>query len=418
MIDDARHNGCGRPIRPPADIFTGEWMASFGGALAALYLFYLALLYHSGTWIVDKTGMPIYTDFSIQWTAGLLALHGNAATLADSTAFAKVQAALFPSAGDLYPNWPYPPTFLLLMAPLALLPYRWAFIGWDALSVCGSIAVVYLIVRRRAAIALALAAPFTPWNFLAAQNGFLTAALLGGGLFFLARRPALAGVCIGCLAYKPQFGIMIPIALIVSRQWRTIASATATAVLLAMLAILLFGLGAWRALPHELAAQARLNLFAGPDSNWGYLQSAYGVTRQLHGGDVVAWVVQGMMTAVALAAVCRICRSNVSHALKGATLSAASLIAVPYVFAYDMAALVIPAAFLAADQLDRGLLPGDKSIWIVLFGVPLAALITLGDILGGPTFGGVPAGLAAALALFTAILRRAARRGPEEPTGA
>jgi acetylornithine/succinyldiaminopimelate/putrescine aminotransferase len=67
---------------------------------------------------------------------------------------------------------------------------------------------------------------------------------------------------------------------------------------------------------------------------------------------------------------------------------------------------VIPAAFLADDQLRRGLLPGDKAIWIVLFGAPLAVLVTLGDNAHGTTFGGTPASLLAALALFAAILRR------------
>jgi hypothetical protein len=35
------------------------------------------------------------------------------------------------------------------------------------------------------------------------QNGFLTAALLGGALHLLDRRPWLAGLLIGGLAYKP-----------------------------------------------------------------------------------------------------------------------------------------------------------------------------------------------------------------------
>ena len=49
------------------------------------------------------------------------------------------------------------------------------------------------------------------------QNGFLTAALLGGALHWLDRRPWLAGVLIGCLAYKPQFGVLIPVALLAGR---------------------------------------------------------------------------------------------------------------------------------------------------------------------------------------------------------
>jgi hypothetical protein len=74
-----------------------------------------------------------------------------------------------------------------------------------------------------------------------------------------------------------------------------------------------------------------------------------------------------------------------------------------------MAGLMTPAAFLAIDQLDRGLWPGEKTIWIALFGVPRAALVTLGDNIGCLTFGGRPVGLFAAVLLLGVILGRALR---------
>jgi hypothetical protein len=100
-------------------------------------------------------------------------------------------------------------------------------------------------------------------------------------------------------------------------------------------------------------------------------------------------------------------RSRVCYELKAAILSAAALLATPYAFAYDMAAIVIPAAFLAADQLRRGFLRGEKTMWILLFGAPLAVLATLGDNAGGTTFGGTPVCLFAAFMLFSVILCRA-----------
>jgi len=105
-------------------------------------------------------------------------------------------------------------------------------------------------------------------------------------------------------------------------------------------------------------------------------------------------------------------RSRVSYELKAAILSAAALLATPYAFAYDMAAIVIPAAFLATDQLRRGLFRGEKTMWIVLFGAPLAVLATLGDNAAGKTFGGTPVCLFAAFMLSCVILRRAFLRDP------
>ena len=391
--------------RRSVDIFTGWWLQSFGYALAALYLLYFVILYRAGTWIVNGNGLPIYTDFANAWAAGIQALHGNAAALYDPAELAKVHAALFGLTAFDYPYWPYPPTFFLILAPFAAMPYRWAFITWDLVTLFGCVAVVYLIVQRRPAIALALAAPFTAWNFLAAQNGFLTAALIGAALLLLERRPWVAGIFMGLLSYKPQFGILLPVALIASHQWRSIVSATATIIVLAGISIAAFGIGAWEAFPRQLLAQAGLSL-AGPTENWSYLQTVYGVIHALHGGSALAWVAQGAATLCAAIAVWITWRSHTSYSLKAAILSAAMLLATPYAFAYDMAALVIPAAFLARDQLQSGLLVVDKTFWIILFGVPLAALVSLGDNVGGPTFGGTPVGLFAAILLLGMILRR------------
>ncbi|MBV8738259.1 MAG: DUF2029 domain-containing protein [Alphaproteobacteria bacterium] len=405
----------GRQIaRPTIDIFTSWWLTSFAIVLAALYLLYFVILYRAGIWIVDKAGVPIYTDFGCAWTAGLQALHGDAAALSDPAAFAKIQAALFPTSHSFYPNWPYPPTFFLLLAPLAALPYRSAFIAWDVLTLAIFVGGVYLVVPRRAASVLAAAAPFTAWNFLAAQNGFLTGSLLGGALLSLERWPTLAGIFIGCLTYKPQFGILFPVALVAARQWRAITGAAITAALLAGLSAVLFGTRSWALFPHELVAQTGLNFLSGEDSNWGYLQSVHGLARLLHAGAGLAWFVHSLIATALAIIIWRVWCSAVCWRLKAASLSAAALLATPYAFAYDMAALAIPAAFLAADQLERGLLPGDKAVWIGLFGAPLALLVTLGDNAHGPTFGGTPISLMTAIALLAAILRRAAVL-PTEP---
>src|SRR6185295_1703313 len=89
------------------------------------------------------------------------------------------------------------------------------------------------ILRERAGILLALGFPATLWNLTAGQNGFLTAALIGGTLTLMERRPTLAGICLGLLTYKPHFGLLFPVALIAAGQWRVIAFAAATALALA-----------------------------------------------------------------------------------------------------------------------------------------------------------------------------------------
>ena len=411
-----RGSWAGHNNRPPRifGIFAGWRLQAYGVALAAVYAGLLLHFYLAGAWIIDRAGMPVYSDFTDAWVAGIEALRGKAALIYEPAEFIRIQSALLGPRDFFYPNWPYPPTFLLVLAPFGALPYFGAFLVWDIATLFGFIIVVYFIVRQRPAIVLLLASPYSLWNFLAGQNGFLAASLIGASLLSLERRPVLAGVFMGCLTYKPQFGILFPVALAASNQWRTFASAAATAVLLAGASIVLFDTGVWITFPRGLVIQGSLNLFADPDSNWGLLQTVYGLIRDLHGGAAPAWVMQGVTTVGVAIIVWLVWRSEVRYALKAATLSAAALIATPYAFAYDLAAIAIPIAFLASDQIRCGLLRGEQTILLALFGTVLAILVIFADRPVGTTFGSVPLGPVVIITVLAVVLRRAFRRGDPE----
>src|SRR5260370_7506368 len=193
-------------------IFAAWSLQAYGYTIAALYAALLLGLYRRGLWLLDAGGVPIYTDFTQWWVAGRQALNGQTASLYDPTEFIKIQEALAGS-GVIYATWPYPPTFLLILAPLATLPYVTAFLIWDLLTLASCVATVFFIVRRLPAIALVLACPFTAWNFLGGQNGFLTASLFVAAPLLPHPPPLLPPPSSGCLTYKPQFGILVPLAL-------------------------------------------------------------------------------------------------------------------------------------------------------------------------------------------------------------
>jgi arabinofuranan 3-O-arabinosyltransferase len=395
----AKSNGC----RPPLlGIFAAWRLRAYGCAFAVIYSVLLIHLYNGGVWLVDAEGIPIYTDFTCAWVAELLALHGQTALLYDPAEFLRIQASLAAVKASLYSTWPYPPTFFLVLAPFALLPYIAAFLSWEALTLIGCILVVYFIVRRHPAVALVLASPFTMWNFFAGQSGFLTAALFGAALIFVERRPVLAGVFIGCLTYKPHFGILIPVALAAAKQWRAFASAAATTAVLAVGSVAAFGAGVWVMFAQGLVAHTNGILLSDPDTGarnyWGMLQTLYGLIRYLDGGPALAWLAQAITTAGLALIVWLVWRSRVDYSLKAATLSAAALIATPYAFAYDLAAIVIPVAFLASEQIKGGFLRGEQTIMVVLFAASLSVI---------PSLGKIPVGLLIVITLLWLILRRA-----------
>jgi hypothetical protein len=109
------------------------------------------------------------------------------------------------------------------------------------------------MLPRPETLLVALAFPAVFVNIGHGQNGFLTAALLGGALHLLDRGPWLAGVLIGLLAYKPQFGVLIPVALLAGGRWNTIGAAAAVAALAAISFVTLGSV--WHASPtHDVHA--------------------------------------------------------------------------------------------------------------------------------------------------------------------
>jgi arabinofuranan 3-O-arabinosyltransferase len=387
-----------RTTRRPLGVFANWRLLAYGFTFPVFYAAFFFYLYSRGLWLVNKQGIPVYHDFTNIFVAGSEALHGHAAAVYDPAEHLQAQEQLTGTARALFSIWPYPPSYLLILAPLAALPYLVAFFIFEMGTLLGLIGVVYRIVRRPPAVALVLASPFTAWNFLAGQSGFLTAALLGASLLFLRSRPVLAGALIGCLSYKPQFGVLFPIALVAAHQWRTIASAAVTIFALAALSIVAFGTLAWVRFPGELVMQANVALLAAPDSSWGYLQTVYGLVRYFAGtADDLAWAAQGVTTSVVAAMVWMVWRSRLRYALKAATLSAAALVATPYTLAYDMAGIAIPIAFLATDQLRCGVLRGEQTTLLALFAASLPILFTAGR---------APLGPAIMLLLLCLILRR------------
>lgn len=377
-------------------IFKAWRLRAYGFAIAIVYAFVFIYVYRGGGWIVSSAGAPLYTDFTTTWVAGIQALHGDTATLYNSAQFLKIQTTLLGAQNFLYPNWPYPPVYSLIMAPFALLPYFWAFVVWVSITLSGCIVVVYSIVRRSPAVALVLASPFTAWNILAGQNGFLTATLLGASLLLLERHPILAGIFVGGLSFKPQFGILFPVALLAAKQWRAIASTAGMCALLVGGSILAFGVSAWEAFPGGLLEQRNVVLLAGglPDAvvDWGHLQTVYGLIRYLHGSARQAWVGHSVLASGVTIIVWMVWRSPARYALKAAILSAAALLATPYAFTYDLAAIAIPVAFLARDQMRCGLMRGEQIVLLGLFGAVLGLLAVFRDPPSGITFGSLPIG--------------------------
>jgi len=221
-------------------------------ALVVAYVVFLAISFAIGVWLVDTRGQNIPTDFVNVWAAGRLVLNGKAPDAFDWPIHKAVEEQGVGHPFEEYFGWHYPPIFLFIAAALSLLPYLPAFLTWMVLTLPAYAAIIRVIVAHRIGFLLAGAFPGVLWNVAVGQNGFLTAALLGGALGMMEKRPLFAGVFLGLLSYKPHFGILFPLVLAMDGRWRVFSIAAITALLLIAASWLAFGSETWQAFFHYL----------------------------------------------------------------------------------------------------------------------------------------------------------------------
>jgi alpha-1,2-mannosyltransferase len=388
---------------------------------------------------IDVQGRPLGTDFSNVYAAGTYVLDGKPEAPFDLAQQHAREQKIFGEATPFY-GWHYPPFFLFIAAALALMPYGIALAVWQAVTLGLYLLAIRAILHssfrgtRSASpesmtpelkepnfdlrkpwlwipdsryatsgmtslwLLLALAFPAVLVNIGHGQNGFLTAAILGAALVQLDRRPLLAGILFGLLAYKPQFGLMIPVVLAASGRWRAFAAAAATLALFALATTIAFGPHVWQAF-LDSARFTRLVALEQGDTGWYKIQSMFAWARMWGASVPVAYALQGALTVALGTALIWLWRGAAPYPLKAAALCLAAILATPYAFDYDMMVLAPAIAFIAADGFARGFAPWEKTALAALWLTPLVARNV-----AFVTF--IPLGVPAMLAIFILLLRR------------
>jgi alpha-1,2-mannosyltransferase len=385
----------------------GTWLTRERARVAALSVVAITvivlgfLVVTSSGW-VDVLKRPVGTDFSSFYVAGTAVLEGEATDPYDPIEQHGRQKDLFGGDTPFY-AWQYPPFFLFLAAALALLPYPLALLVWQGGTLLLYLTMVRAIIGRFASeplwLLFALGFPAVFVTLGHGQNAFLSAALLGGGLVLLDRRPLIAGVLFGLLAYKPQLGVMIPVILLATGRWRTFAAAAATVAALVGAVTLVLGVDVWQAFLASTAFTRRVLLESG-DPGWEKLQTVFAWARLWGAPLNVAYALQGAVTIGIVAALVMLWRSRASFAMKASAFAIASVLGTPFSVDYDMTILAIAVAYLACDGLERGFAPWQKTTVAALWLIPLIARS-----IAGATF--VPVGALTMLAALAFVVWRA-----------
>ena len=320
-------------------------------------------------WIVPLA-RPTTTDFVSFYAAGALANEGNPALAYDHAAHLAAEERVT-GAGIEYQFFNYPPVFILLCAALARLPYLVAFILFEVATLALYLLIACRILGERGGTALValLAFPLVFWNIGLGQNAFLTAGLFGAATLLIDRRPIVAGLLFGALCYKPQFAVLVPLALAAAGQWRAIAAAGASAAALVLASLALFGAGTWQGFLATVAASPAMYesgriLFAG-------MANSFGAARLLGAGAPLAYALQAAVSLIAAGVVVVVWRRPLSLPTRAATLAAASLVAAPLALLYDLMLGTIAAAWLVRDANSSSAWPWQKlalaAVYLFLF---------------------------------------------------
>jgi alpha-1,2-mannosyltransferase len=338
--------------------------------------------------LIDQWDRPIGTDFSNVYAAGTYVLEGRPEAPFDSPTQHAREQQIFGEATPFY-GWHYPPFFLAIAALLALLPYLLALAVWQGTTLAlylwsirqiaakvaptvESIELPRLNRRIEFPLLLALAFPAVFVNLGHGHNGFLTAALMGFALLLLDTRPIVAGILFGLLAYKPQFGLMIPLVLIATGRWKTFSAAGFTVALLVIAATLAFGVKVWPAFVEGSRFTREVVLEAG-DTGWYKIQSIFAWARMWGAPVAAAYAIQTIASVALAIAVTWMWRSRISTRLKAAGLIFAALLSTPYSLDYDLMVLAPAIAFWAGDGMSRGFHPWEKTLLAALWILPLIA---------------------------------------------
>ncbi len=359
--------------------------------------------------LFDRAGNIKFQDFLTFYISGKLIAKGQAADLYNpqkreaeithvvTDAFVLHPANPLPQESAIPPTAPSPsklslpnlygPQFGLIFAPLSRLPFLRAAEIWITLNLVLYFVCIYAVWKSCPALhphlalvgICAIAFPPLFHFFVRGQNSVLALACFTAAYLALrAKRNWLAGVALGCLIFKPQFLVAIPIVLLLARAWKTFI-----------------------ALALSAAAQLTFaRIYFGPEVMHAYLDTLRHISRVIGAAELslapiqmhslrsfwsllIPWTstpapqlalalyVISSIAIIALAALTW--KSPAPLTLRFSALTLAAVLVNPHLFVYDLLVLA-PALLLltnAALSIPQPANPALKSLLYLTFLLPL-----------------------------------------------
>ena len=344
-------------------IYSASWLTSrrlrahgliVGVALWSIYLWAIAT-----PGLRDRNGNLKGTDFLHFYTLGLIAHEHHGPELYDMKSQSELAAAHVPQAAGIYYLPLYPPQLSIPFAPFAHLSYARALAIWWI-----GCALIYFLCCYRTwrtcsnlqphglTIAI-LAAAFPGFFHLIAwgqTSAIALACFTAAYLCLRSKRDFLAGIALGCLAFKPQLALAATIVFIATGARRVVIGATLAGAAQFLAGVLYYGMQTF----HDwlwMVRNVRLALpFLEPKIYQTHCLRTF--WSMLIPWPRVAFAFYVISAALALAMTVWIWRrqSELPLNLRFAALLFATVLVAPHLTVYDVVILA-PGMLLLADWL-------------------------------------------------------------------
>lgn len=355
-------------MRGRPDLFVAACFCAAVGLYDTLYL----ILGLSGGPLIGPSLYPPFPDFLVFHAAARAWLEGKAALIYDIDAFTAFQNALYadrlPEAVQFRP-FLYPPTWLLLLLPFGPITVGKAY----GLFMAVTAGVATALEGRRdwwGWLAI-LVSPAAVWTVMAGQNTFLSLGLFYGGLRLVERAPAVAGLLLGTLSYKPQLWVLVPLALVAARQWRALGWTVGAAIALALLSAAVLGPDIWPAF-IDAARTASSPRVVNETFERVYMQmtTPLAMARIIGLPPAVSSILQLAASLLAIVAVWLAFRRHTASDARIAVLAAATLLVSPYTLNYDLLLLMPAVVALFRMGVAQGFYPLERVHYLALWLLP------------------------------------------------
>jgi len=303
----------------------------------------------------DRVGNLKGTDFLHFYTLGSLAGRHRGGDLYNIDAQAALASARVPEARGIRYLPLYPPQVSILFAPLAWLSYARALGVWWACSgliygaCCYGVWRVCPKLQTSLGLFTLLALGFPAFFHLIAwgQTSALALACFTGAFFALRKNHEFAaGLCFGCLIFKPQLGIAAAVIFLLLGAWKVVVGAVFASALQLAAGIAYYGMEPFRSWLRILWQVPQLLVAFEPRPYQTHCLRTF--WAMIVPWSTLALVLYAISAVLVLICTVSIWKREQSLGVRFSALLLATALVSPHLTVYDLVVLA-PAIVLLAD---------------------------------------------------------------------